>query len=90
MANNMASKTSKYLYISSWVSYTNQWEVDFDIVNVKDIIIRSDKSKNVAILDGGQYGHYKHWKIYISNYRSVTKTHEELILYNQRQGFHPS
>jgi len=55
MAANMAARTLKYLYLSSEVSYKDKWGVDFDILNVKDMITRSDKSKSVAIQDGGQY-----------------------------------
>ena len=58
----------------------DKWGVDFDIVNVKNMITRSDKSRNVAIQDGGHYDRQKHWKIYISTYRSVTKTHRDSIL----------
>jgi len=87
MAVNMAAKTLKYLYISSLASYKDKWGVDSDILNVKNMITHSDKSKNVAIQDGGQYDR-QNTERFISQLIGQLQRHiTNWFWYNHCQGF---
>ena len=49
MAANMATKSQKYVYNRSQVSYNSKWSVEFNIIKVEESIYRSGNSVGMLL-----------------------------------------